>query len=120
MPEFPPVPLTLEGASVLHQFFRFDWKSWRASKPEERERVAAQAVAALGALERDPRNRYASAREFAVDLRNPEQVGVADRAELHEWKKRKSHWPKRILNYALLALIPVVIFSLLLWVARRA
>jgi peroxiredoxin len=28
--EFPPVPLTLEGSSLLHQFFRFDWKAWRA------------------------------------------------------------------------------------------
>ncbi len=72
------------------------------------------------ALERDPKNRYPTAREFAWDLEHQDQVGVADRAELHEWKTRKSHWPKRILNYALLALIPVVIFSLLLWVARKA
>jgi hydrogen peroxide-dependent heme synthase len=28
--EFPPVPLTLEGSAALHQFFRFDWKAWRA------------------------------------------------------------------------------------------
>ena len=28
--EFSPVPLTLEGSAVLHQFFRFDWKAWRA------------------------------------------------------------------------------------------
>ena len=27
--EFPPVPLTLEGSALLHQFFRFDWKAWR-------------------------------------------------------------------------------------------
>lgn len=72
------------------------------------------------ALERDPQNRYATAREFAWDLEHQDQVGVAERAELEDWKKRKSHWPKRILNYALLALVPIVIFSLLLWVARRA
>ena len=72
------------------------------------------------ALERDPKNRYATAREFAWDLEHQDQVGVAERPELHEWKQRKSHWPKRILNYALLALVPIVIFSLLLWVARRA
>ena len=72
------------------------------------------------ALERDPKNRYATAREFAWDLDHQDQVGVAERAELHDWKMRKSHWPKKILNYALLALIPIVIFSLLLWVARRA
>ena len=72
------------------------------------------------ALERDPKNRYATAREFAKDLEHPDQVGVADRPELRDWKQRKSHWPKRILNYALLALIPIVVFSLLLWVARKA
>jgi serine/threonine-protein kinase len=72
------------------------------------------------ALERDPRNRYATAREFAWDLEHQDQVGVANRPELLDWKQRKSHWPKRILNYALLALVPIVIFSLLLWVARRS
>ncbi len=72
------------------------------------------------ALERDPKNRYATAREFAKDLEHQEQVGVADRPELQDWKQRKSHWPKRVLNYALLALIPILVFSLLLWVARKA
>src|SRR5580698_5517609 len=72
------------------------------------------------ALERDPRNRYASAREFAKDLEHQDQVGVAERPELHEWKTRKSDLPKRILNYTLLALVPIVIFSLLLWIARKA
>ena len=45
---------------------------------------------------------------------------MADRPELHDWKQRKSHSPKRIANYALLALVPIVIFSLLLWIARKA
>jgi eukaryotic-like serine/threonine-protein kinase len=71
------------------------------------------------ALEREPRNRYASARELAADLEHQEQVGIADRPELTDWKKRRSHWPKRIVNYALLALVPIVIFTLLLWVSRR-
>jgi hydrogen peroxide-dependent heme synthase len=42
--EFPPVPLTLEGASVLHQFFRFDWKAWRARAVGERSRIIAESV----------------------------------------------------------------------------
>jgi len=49
---FPPVPLTLEGSSLLHQFFRFDWKVWRATPPADRERIAAQAASALQRLER--------------------------------------------------------------------
>lgn len=72
------------------------------------------------ALERDPKNRYATAREFAKDLEHQDQIGVAERPELKDWKQRKSHWPRRILYYALLALIPIVVFSLLLWVARKA
>jgi hydrogen peroxide-dependent heme synthase len=55
LPDFSPVPLTLEGSSLLHQFFRFDWKSWRATPQTDRDRIAAQAIAALTALERkDP------------------------------------------------------------------
>ena len=43
----PPVPLTLEGSSVLHQFFRFDWKAWKASANGGR-RVAAPSELARG------------------------------------------------------------------------
>jgi serine/threonine-protein kinase len=71
------------------------------------------------AMEREPRNRYATAREFESDLQHQETVGVAERPELHDWQQKKSQWPRRILNYALIALIPVVIFGLLLWVARH-
>ena len=53
MADFPPVPLTLEGASALHQFFRFDWRIWRAFPPEDRERIIAEAIAVLGSLEKN-------------------------------------------------------------------
>ena len=49
--DFPPVPLTLEGSSLLHQFFRFDWKAWRACAAGERKRIVAEATAALQRLE---------------------------------------------------------------------
>ena len=52
MSDFPPVPLTLEGSFLLHQFFRFDWKAWRSCADGEREEIAAEAVAALQRLER--------------------------------------------------------------------
>jgi len=51
--EFPPVPLTLEGSHVLHQFFRFDWKAWRACAAGQREKIAAEAASALQRVERD-------------------------------------------------------------------
>jgi chlorite dismutase len=50
--DFPPVPLTLEGSSVLHQFFRFDWKAWRACAESERTRIVGEATAVLKKLER--------------------------------------------------------------------
>jgi chlorite dismutase len=52
LPDFPPVPLTLEGSSVLHQFFRFDWKSWRGCAPGERKKIVADAIDALRSMER--------------------------------------------------------------------
>ncbi len=49
---FPPVPLTLEGSALLHQFFRFKWKAWRATPKGDRDRIAANAVEVLKGLER--------------------------------------------------------------------
>jgi serine/threonine-protein kinase len=71
------------------------------------------------ALERDPKNRYPQARDFTWDLQHLDQVGVADRAELHNWQKRKAHLPRKILYYAALALIPVVILLLMVLIAHR-
>ena len=52
MAEFPPVPLTLEGSAVLHQFFSFDWKAWRSCADGERSKIAAEFASALQGLER--------------------------------------------------------------------
>ena len=71
------------------------------------------------ALERDPRNRYASAHEFAWDLQHQDQVGVVERVELRNWKIRRTSWTKRVLAYAGLVLAPVVVFGLLLLVAAH-
>ena len=71
------------------------------------------------ALERDPQNRYAHAREFAHDLQHLDQVGVEDRVETRNWNKRKSHTSRQVAYYAALALIPVVILLLMVLVARH-
>lgn len=71
------------------------------------------------ALEREPGKRYSSAREFAWDLEHQDQVGVADRTEQRDWKRARAPWPRRILFYASLVLIPVVIFALLLFAAHH-
>jgi serine/threonine protein kinase len=71
------------------------------------------------ALERDPRNRYASAREFANDLLHPDRVGVADRPEMREWQRQRTRWTRPPLLYGMLAIVPLVILGLLLLVARH-
>ncbi len=71
------------------------------------------------ALERDPKNRYARAHDFAHDLKHLDQVGIEDRTELRDWHKRKAHLPRKILYYSALALIPVVILLLMVLVARH-
>ncbi len=71
------------------------------------------------AMEREPQNRYSTANEFAWDLEHLDQVGVADRAELRDWKVRKKPLAKQILFYVAMALIPVVIFGLLLLIAKH-
>ena len=71
------------------------------------------------ALEREPQNRYSTANEFAWDLEHLDQVGVADRAELRDWKVRRTPLARQILFYVAMALIPVVIFGLLLLIAKH-
>ena len=72
------------------------------------------------ALERDPKNRYASAQEMAWDLQHLDEVGVAERDELHNWKTRKKPWVRKVLFYIMIALIPVVIFGLLFYFAKHS
>jgi chlorite dismutase len=48
----PEVPLTVEGASVLHQMMRFRWSAWRALSEDSRSAILAGAVAGLRPLEK--------------------------------------------------------------------
>jgi len=72
------------------------------------------------ALERDPKNRYATAADFAHDLKNQETVGVAPRVAEAAWEKRQSPALRRALTYAALALLPVIVFLLLFLVAHHS
>jgi serine/threonine-protein kinase len=71
------------------------------------------------ALERDPKNRYARAKDFAHDLQHLDEVGVENRPEIHNWHKRKAQLPRAILYYSAIALIPVVILLLMMLVAHH-
>ncbi len=78
----------------------------------------------LHALEREPRNRYASARALSHDLRHPEQVEVSEPHAVpdkvqpirkDDGKKPKSN---RTLIYVVVAIIPLLIFGLLFLMSR--
>jgi hypothetical protein len=71
------------------------------------------------ALERDPSKRYAGASDFAKDLMHPENVVPADREEHRNWQHYRSPGRRMIWYYAMLAMIPVAIFVLLLYVVYK-
>ncbi len=71
------------------------------------------------ALERDPTNRYKDAAEFAHDLTHQDEVGVADRVELKNWRERRSPRYRQVLFYVMLALIPILVFGILIFVAKH-
>jgi serine/threonine-protein kinase len=72
------------------------------------------------AMEREPKHRYATAREFACDLQHQDQVALTERKALVDWARRRRVWSRPTILYGALALIPVVIFSLLLYVAKHS
>jgi peroxiredoxin len=46
------VPLTLEGASILHQMFRIRWQPWKGLGEERRREVMEEATGAFAAMEK--------------------------------------------------------------------
>src|SRR5580765_1072307 len=56
----PPVPLSVEGASVLHQMMRFRRAEWRALTAAKRSDILAQAAAALLPLEQHAEGRQSA------------------------------------------------------------
>ena len=71
------------------------------------------------ALERNPRHRYATAHEMIWDLEHEEQVGVEDRGVRQPVRGGRPKVNRKVLLYALLAFVPLVLFALMLFLARR-
>ena len=71
------------------------------------------------ALEREPRHRYATAIEMAWDLEHQELLGVEDGKRRPALRAKGLPGARRIMLYAGLALLPVVLFGLMLMLARR-
>jgi peroxiredoxin len=49
----PPVPLTIEGASVLHQMMRVRWSAWKALSAEQRSEIVEEASGVLAEMEQN-------------------------------------------------------------------
>jgi len=72
------------------------------------------------ALEREPRNRYQTASEMAWELEHQEQVGVDEASERGPiLRGMKLPGARRMLLYAALALVPILLFGLMVMLARR-
>jgi chlorite dismutase len=56
----PPVPLTVEGASVLHQMMRFKRSAWRALSDDARGTILKEAARVLGAMEKPAEGRQSA------------------------------------------------------------
>jgi serine/threonine-protein kinase len=71
------------------------------------------------ALERDPRHRYATAHEMIWDIEHQEQVGVEERGVRLPGRSVRPSRNKKVLLYVGLALVPLVLFGLMLLLAKR-
>ena len=51
--ELPPVPLTIEGYSVLHQMMRFRWPTWRSLRAGVKAEIIHEAGSVLAKMEQN-------------------------------------------------------------------
>ncbi len=106
-----PNPLAVMNERVLH-----DAEPARARRAE----ISPELNEILNrALERDPRRRYQTASEMAWELEHQEQVGVDDGVRRPLTAGMKLPGARRMLLYAGLALVPILIFVVMVMLARR-
>src|SRR5947199_9343456 len=51
--ETPPVPLTIEGYSVLHQMMKVRWPAWRLLSDAQKREIVDEASAVLSKMEQN-------------------------------------------------------------------
>ena len=111
VPFVGPNPLAVMNERVLHEP-----KSPRELNPEispELEEILYRA------LDRDPRHRYPTAHEMAWDLEHQEQVGVEPRGIRPVGRGGKPAFNKKAMLYAGLAMVPLLLFGLMLLLAKH-
>jgi eukaryotic-like serine/threonine-protein kinase len=106
-----PNPLAVMNERVLH-----DPRPARSLRPE----ISAELQEILDrALERDPRRRYATASEMALELEHQERVAVEDGARRPALSRMRLPGARRMMLYASLALVPILIFGLMVALAGK-
>ena len=106
-----PNPLAVMNERVLH-----DPRQARKLRPE----ISPELQEILNrALVREPRHRYATASEMAWELEHQDQVGVDDSERRTVLGGFRLPGGRKMLLYAGLGLIPVVLFGLMLILAKR-
>jgi len=58
--ELPPVPLTIEGYSVLHQMMRVRWSAWHPLRKAQKTEIVREASALLAKMEQNPTGQSAA------------------------------------------------------------
>jgi serine/threonine-protein kinase len=106
-----PNPLAVMNERVLH-----DPRPAHKQRPE----ISPQLQEILNrALEREPRHRYATASEMAWELEHPDQVGVEEEERRLSLGGLRLPEARKLLLFAGLALVPIVLFVLMLLLSRR-
>ena len=106
-----PNPLAVMNERVLHD--PEPARSRRAEISPELNEILNRA------LERDPRRRYQTASEMEWELEHQEQVGVDEDERRPVLRGVRLPGVRRMLLYAGLALVPILIFVLMVMLARR-
>jgi serine/threonine protein kinase len=106
-----PNPLAVMNERVLH-----DPEPARSRRPE----ISPELNEILSrALERDPRRRYQTASEMALELEHQDRVAVEDGDRRIAVRSVKLPGARRMMLYAALALVPIAIFVVMVILARR-
>jgi serine/threonine-protein kinase len=106
-----PNPLAVMNERVLH-----DPVPAREKRPEispELNEILKRAMV------REPRSRYQTASEMAWELEHQEQVGLEDDERRPILVGKRLPGLRRLMLYAALALAPILIFGLMVMLARR-
>jgi eukaryotic-like serine/threonine-protein kinase len=111
VPFVEPNPLAAMNERLLHE----------PASPRDLNREISPELEEIlyRALERDPRHRYSTAHEMMWDLEHQDQVGVEDRGVGQPGRTARRGVNRKVLLYTGMALVPMVLFVLMLLLARR-